>query len=1537
MKQQENTALPGRILVIFLLLIVCISISGYLYYKNLKRQLQEEIQEHLAAVADLKTQQIVNWRKELLADARVVIESPALAPYVRQVLDGRAPEKMKRELASWLTLWAEQHEHASIALVDARGSVRLTTKPADALGEKGKRHLAAAIRTGDVYITDFHFGRSMRHSHIDLVVPVRSQAGDRAPSAAFFLRVDPRRFLFPLLQSWPTKSRTAETMLAERDGDDVLFLNDLRHKNNSAFQFRLPVATEKLPAAMAVRGVTGVVEGVDYRGVPVLAAIRAVPGTSWFMIAKVDQEEIYAPLRLRAWLIAALTIALIAAAGLGVGYWWRQQSATFYRRHYEAEAEFHAERKKMESQALARLEFLQILIEAIPIPVYYKDVRGVYQGCNTAFAQSLGRPKEAILGKTVYDIAPKDLADTYQIMDSDLFQRGGTQRYETFMPHADGTRHDVIIHKATFADENGSAAGLVGVITDVTQEKRLERERSAEAAALLEGTRAVLKYREFPDAARDIFDACRNLLGATAGYVAMLSSDGSKNELLFLEAGGRPCAVDRSLPMPVRGLRERAYSLRKTVWENDFPQSEWAKLMPQGHVTLDNVLFAPLIIEGGAVGVIGLANKPGGFTERDAHLAAAFGELAAVALRNSRTLETLEAGEERLQQVLKGSRQGFWDWNIATGEVVRNERWAEMLGYTLREIERDVRQWTDLIHPADQAAAWQSIQDHLDGRTAAHEIEYRMRAKDGQYKWILDRATVVQRDSQGKPLRMSGTHTDVTERRQTQEQLTLKSYLLDNASDSIFVSDLGNEIVYANDTAGTTRGYSREEMAGMKVSRLNAPEYALLLPGRIANLIAQGTGTYESVHVRKDGSAFPVEVHARVIEREGSKFVHALVRDITERKRAELALKESEERYRRLVEGSPDIVYRFSSRQGGVYYSARVKAILGYTPAYLFDHPFIWHDSIHPDDLAGVDHAIGNADKTTGYQLEYRIKDAGGNWHWFQDRFIGKIVKDDEIIIEGLATDITERKRSEEELHFASQRLQIAMQSAKLGIWDWDIVNNLMTWDDRMLELYGHSRESFRGGVEAWERGLHPEDRDRAWDECQQALRGEKPFDTEFRVLHPDGTVLHLKADGLVLRDADGKPLRMLGINYDITERKAAEDALKRAKERSQRYLDIAGVMIVALDEKQNVVLVNRKGCEILGCCEINIIGKNWFDRFTPDRFRNELKGVFAQLMAGVVVPVAYYENPVRTAGGEERLIAWHNTVLRDDAGNIVGTLSSGEDITERRKLEKDALTKNYHLVQLGQLSAGIAHEINNPNNAILSSSQMLQNAWEDAGKILAKYYAENGDFRLGGLSYAAAHTNVAELPSLITSCSRRIREIIESLKDYAGRRRMSMDAEVNVNKVIADALIILGSQIRRFTDNYSADLKGNLPPVLGNRQALEQVVINLVMNALESLPDRGRGIRITSSFDEAQQSVVIQIADEGVGMSPEICREALDPFFTTKHDAGGTGLGLSISNAIITNHGGSLEFRSEPCKGTTAIVKLPAGAGERSGGDETV
>jgi PAS domain S-box-containing protein len=212
------------------------------------------------------------------------------------------------------------------------------------------------------------------------------------------------------------------------------------------------------------------------------------------------------------------------------------------------------------------------------------------------------------------------------------------------------------------------------------------KQRQIEVSALLNGSKAVLEHHEFKDAAQAIFDSCKNVIGATAGYISLLSEDGKQNEVVFLDSGGLPCTVDPNLPMPIRGLRAEAHRTGKTIYHNDFPCSEYMKFMPEGHSTLDNVLFAPLTINEKVIGLLGIANKPSGFTENDARMASGFGELAAIALHNSRTLEALEHSEERNRSVVQTANDAIISVD-SQGHIIFWNKSAELtFGYSFDEV-----------------------------------------------------------------------------------------------------------------------------------------------------------------------------------------------------------------------------------------------------------------------------------------------------------------------------------------------------------------------------------------------------------------------------------------------------------------------------------------------------------------------------------------------------------------------------------------------------------------------------------------------------------------------------------------------------------------------------------------------------------------------------------------------------------------------------------------------------------------------------------
>lgn len=212
------------------------------------------------------------------------------------------------------------------------------------------------------------------------------------------------------------------------------------------------------------------------------------------------------------------------------------------------------------------------------------------------------------------------------------------------------------------------------------------KRHEAEVSALLESSGAILKHAEFEGAARAIFDSCKKLIGATAGYVALLSEDGTDNEVVFLEPGGLSCTVDTLLPMPIRGLRGEAYANGCPVYDNDFWNSKWMKLMPAGHVPLENVLFGPLVLEGKAVDLLGIANKPGGFNDNDLRLASAFADMAAIALNNSRLLRSLKDREARFHSIAGSAMDAIITIDANSNVSYWNRAAETMFGYPAEEM-----------------------------------------------------------------------------------------------------------------------------------------------------------------------------------------------------------------------------------------------------------------------------------------------------------------------------------------------------------------------------------------------------------------------------------------------------------------------------------------------------------------------------------------------------------------------------------------------------------------------------------------------------------------------------------------------------------------------------------------------------------------------------------------------------------------------------------------------------------------------------------
>jgi PAS domain S-box-containing protein len=400
-------------------------------------------------------------------------------------------------------------------------------------------------------------------------------------------------------------------------------------------------------------------------------------------------------------------------------------------------------------------------------------------------------------------------------------------------------------------------------------------------------------------------------------------------------------------------------------------------------------------------------------------------------------------------------------------------------------------------------------------------------------------------------------------------------------------------------------------------------------------------------------------------------------------------------------------------------------------------------------------------------------------------------------------------------------------------------------------------------------------------------------------------------------------------LQQEITERKQAQEELRKEKEKAQQYLDIAEVIMLVVNTDQTVALINKKGCEILGYTCEEIVGKNWLDHFIPENHRDQVETVFSKLIAGVVESAEYFENPVLTKSGEERLIAWHNTYIKDKQGHISGSLSSGEDITESKQA-RELMIQTEKMMTVAGLAAGMAHEINNPLAGILQSIQVIKNRTSSdipANRQAARQCGTN----IEAVSEYLKKRKILELLTTVKECGQRAANIVENMLSFS-RKSESKFLPYDICELLDSTITLAQSEydLRKKFDfrkvNVVREYTSDLPEILCDGNRLQQVILNLLKNAAQAMSEaKTSSPRIILKVRREKDMVRIEVEDNGPGMPEHIRRRVFEPFFTTKEVGTGTGLGLSVSYFIITdNHKGSMKVESTPGKGTTFIIHLP-------------
>jgi two-component system sensor histidine kinase/response regulator len=834
--------------------------TGGAIHLQLRHQYETEA-ARMQSVAELKTRQISDWMQERRGDAEYLANDPRLAgSYMRWIRQGDPASR--NELVGQLQKYRASKNYESILLVDVQGRVLLDSGNEATQTDSPLLEVVRSAVARDEVANPPPYRDAKGRLRLDFVAPLAIYGGLQAP--AVILRTDPDSNLFPLLKTWPVPSVSAEILLFRRHDDQVMYLNDLVYQPNAAARFLAPIATPKLLAAQVLRGEIQplrLFEGEDYRGVAVLGVVRAVLGTDWFLIAKMDRTEFYAQgWRDSLWIaLAGLLTVLMIASGAFV---WRQRQ---YLRDSVREREVQAER-------LHTLELFDNLARSSDDVIYVKDAEGRYVLFNPAGCRFFGRQESEVLGKDARALLPPDEAATVMALDQRLRSSNETLTVEEHLSAAQGHRF-LLSTKGPLHDAEGNVVGTFCVARDITERKQMELELKATAASL-----------------RESLSTAQLLVESSLDAVIGMDQDGrvttwnASAEALFWHPAENALGQELGDLIVPAALRERHRAGLKRFVETGERHAigkrlELVALRSDGHEF-------PVELTIGAL-------KDG-----DRYIFTAY--LRDITERkNSEAI--LMASERRFRDLVNTTDGIVWEADAESFVFTFVSEQAErLLGYTAEEWTRPGF-WVEHMHPDDVCWAPNYCAE-CTARLEPHKFEYRLIARDGSTVWLHDTVTVVEQD--GKPRWLRGIMLDITERKQSDEMLRKLSLAVEQSPESIVITNVNSEIEYVNEAFARTTGYDREEIIGRNPRLLQSGLTPRQTYQDMWDSLAQGKPWKgEFFNRRKNGEEYVEFAIVTPIRQADGAITHyvAVKEDITEKRRVGRELDEHRHHLEELV------------------------------------------------------------------------------------------------------------------------------------------------------------------------------------------------------------------------------------------------------------------------------------------------------------------------------------------------------------------------------------------------------------------------------------------------------------------------------------------------------------------------------------------------------------------------------------------------------------------------------------------------------------
>jgi PAS domain S-box-containing protein len=1208
---QQKPPFSWDLILIFVIISIIISVLGTFFIRDQENHLLKEKENELATVANLKVGQIRQWRQEKVGDANLIHDNLSLAAQVYNYFSNTDGAEQKEELLKWMNSIIINYDYLSASLVDTKGKVRLSVpEPDTAIGPILRPLIPLALKSRRIILTDLHRVTSQGLVHMDLLIPMLKYEGkDSAIVGLIILRINPEKNLFPLIQSWPTPSKTSETLLIRRDEDSITYLNNVRQLPNSALTFRRPVGLKKLIGARAVLGFEGITEGVDYRNVQVVAVIKKVPDSPWFMVAKVDKEEIFSSFSEQLLIARLLIVFFIFAFGSVIGWIIWHQRVRYYREKYVTELDRQAVRKHFD-YILKYANDIILLID--------KDLTIVE--ANDRAVEVYKYNRDELIGMKIMNLRHPELSNQLYEQIA-ILNEFSFSRYETIHVCKDGSHLPVEISARLFEIEG--VKYYQSIAHDITERKKIQ-------------------------------DSLKVLL-------------------------------------------------------------------------------------------------------------------------------------ERYNLATDAAKLAVWEWDIVSNKLIWDERVYELFAVEKGELPPVYESWLEILYPDDIDYANSEIQKALKGEKE-YDSEFRIIMPDCSIKHIKAFGHVV-RNSEGEPLRMIGINFDITSQKTNEIMLREREFWL---SESQRVGKIGSYILDIKSNTWTSSEVLDEIFGITKESPKTLDSWNMLIhPSQQEEMIdyflthvIEGRHPFDKEYrILKSNSFEEAWVWGRgelSYDKEGRpEKMLGTIQDITERKISEILIIESEEKFRKIFEESPFAIAMTEINFNIIRVNAAFVKMLGQEVNEIINTTF--QDFTHPDHI--------KADELSLFEL-----------------------------IEG-----------------------------KIPI-----------------------------------------------------------YKTEKRYIRKDNSIIWGSTTVSAIKDRNGIVQYFLAMIEDVTKRKETEILIAKSNSLLLAALESTADGILVVDLNGKIVQFNNKFTEMWGIPENVLISRDdekalIFVRDQlkdPDSFLNNVTHLYKN-------PEAFSFDLLEFRDG--RVFERYSQPQRIN-NEIVGRVWSFRDITLRKTAEDQLISAKEKAVESDRLKTAflqnISHEIRTPMNAIVGFTSLLDDLYLKPENM--KQYID--------IIYQSSN----QLLSIIT-------DIVDISNIETGQIKLTLNS-ININNIIRNLYDEynlrtkhLGLQL-----NFVVALEDDEAFIVTDGTKLIQILSNLLNNSLK-FTNKGKieiGYKVKTDFIE------FVVRDTGVGIPKDKQVKIFDRFYQVENSTsrlyGGTGLGLSICKAYSELLGGHIRVESESGKGSAFYVVLP-------------